>query len=198
MSGMRIVARELAETLLLSLVIFMALQFSVQNFTVEGDSMDPTLEGGRYVLVNKLAYISLPGELRSYIPFMDGSDRSDIIPFQTPQRGEVIIFRYPNDPTRDFVKRVMGLPGDVLEIRDGRLLVNGEYMAEPYVTKPDRSDMSPVLVPERSYFVLGDNRGLSNDSRDWGPVPYENLVGKAWFTYWPFDRLASVGGLGIK
>ena len=195
---MRIVARELAETLLLSLVIFMALQFSVQNFTVEGDSMDPTLEGGRYVLVNKLAYISLPGEFRSYIPFMDGSDRSDIIPFQSPQRGEVVIFRYPNDPRRDFVKRVVGLPGDVLEIRDGRLLVNGEYMAEPYVTKPDRSDMSPVLVPERSYFVLGDNRGLSNDSRDWGTVPYENLVGKAWFTYWPFDRLASVGGLGIK
>ena len=195
---MRILIRELSETLLLSLMIFIGLQFSVQNFTVEGSSMSPTLEEGRYVLVNKLAYLRLPGEFRSYIPFMDGSDGSDIVPFHKPEHGEVIIFRFPNDPSRDFVKRVIGVPGDILEIKDGRLYINGEYRAEPYMTRPDRSDMSPVLVPEWSYFVMGDNRGLSNDSRDWGPVPHGNLVGRAWFTYWPFDGLSSFTDWGIE
>lgn len=198
MHGVRVLIRELSETLLLSLVIFIALQFSVQNFTVEGDSMSPTLEEGRYVLVNKLSYLRLPGELREFIPFMDGSDSSDILPFDTPERGEVVIFRFPNDPTRDFVKRVIGVPGDVVEFRDGRLYLNGEFREEPYVVRPDRSDMEKVLVPERSYFVLGDNRGLSNDSRDWGPVPHENLVGKAWFAYWPFDGLSGFAEMGIE
>ena len=191
MHSLRILIRELSETLLLSLLIFIALQFSVQNFTVEGDSMSPTLEEGRYVLVNKLSYLSLPGELRAFIPLMDGSDESDILPFGAPKRGEVVIFRFPNDPTRDFVKRVVGVPGDVVEFSDGRLYLNGEFREEPYVRRPDNANMSPVLVPERSYFVLGDNRRLSNDSRDWGPVPHENLVGKAWFAYWPFDGLSS-------
>ena len=193
---MKATLRELAETLLLSSLIFIGLQFSVQNFSVEGDSMDPTLEQGRYVLVNKLAYLRLPGELRGFVPLMDGDDSSDIIPFDAPKYGEVVIFRFPNDPSRDFVKRVVGLPGDIVELREGRLYVNGEHRPEPYVANPDRESMAPVVVPERSYFVLGDNRRLSNDSRDWGPVPEDNLVGKAWFTYWPFDRFTVIPGWG--
>ena len=184
---MRALIRELIETVILALLIFVGLQFSVQNFRVEGSSMEPTLEGGQYLLVNKLVYLRLdPRGLSGLIPFYD-NDREEVFPFHGPRHGEVIIFRFPNDPSRDFVKRVIGIEGDVLEVRQGQVLVNGTKVDEPYITRKDQRNMEPITVPPESYFVMGDNRLLSNDSRQGGPVPAGNVVGRAWVRYWPLD-----------
>lgn len=190
---MRALIRELIETVILALLIFLGLQFSIQNFRVEGSSMQPTLEEGQYVLVNKLVYLRLaPQGLSSLLPFVN-SDREEVIfPFSAPSLGDVIIFHFPRDPSRDFVKRVIGVPGDVVEIKQGRVFLNGEEIDEPYVTHPDRGSMAPRSIPENSFFVLGDNRRASNDSRDWGTVPAENIIGKAWVSYWPLDRLTTL------
>ncbi len=186
----RNVVRELIETVILALLIFLGLQFSVQNFRVEGSSMEPTLVEGQYLLVNKIVYLRFdPRDLQNFLPFI-GSERTDTVyPFHGPSRGEVIIFHYPLNPSRDFVKRVIGLPGDIVEIDRGVVSVNGVELDEPYVTHPDRRSMSEFVVPENSYFVLGDNRRASNDSRDWGEVPVENIIGRAWVNYWPIDQL---------
>ena len=187
---MRGLIREFIETALLALLIFVGLQFSVQNFIVEGSSMEPTLEEGQHLLVNKLVYFRLdPQSLRSFLPLI-GADREDsLFPFHPPRRGEVIIFRFPKDPTRDFVKRVIGVPGDFIEIRKGQVFVNDEKLDEPYVARPDRRTMSRLQVPGDFYFVMGDNRRSSNDSRDWGPVAARHMVGRAWVSYWPTDHL---------
>ncbi|MCI0439973.1 MAG: signal peptidase I, partial [Chloroflexi bacterium] len=168
----RNVVRELIETVILALLIFLGLQFSVQNFRVEGSSMEPTLVEGQYLLVNKIVYLRFdPRDLQNFLPFIDSERTDTVYPFHGPSRGEVIIFHYPLNPSRDFVKRVIGLPGDIVEIDRGVVSVNGVELDEPYVTHPDRRSMSEFVVPENSYFVLGDNRRASNDSRDWGEVP---------------------------
>lgn len=190
---MRALIRELIETVILALLIFLGLQFSIQNFRVEGSSMQPTLEEGQYVLVNKLVYLRLaPQGLSSLLPFVNSEREEVIFPFSAPSLGDVIIFHFPRDPSRDFVKRVIGVPGDVVEIKQGRVFLNGEEIDEPYVTHPDRGSMAPRSIPENSFFVLGDNRRASNDSRDWGTVPAENIIGKAWVSYWPLDRLTTL------
>ena len=186
---MRAIIRELFETVILALLIFLALQFSVQNFRVEGPSMRPTLEEGEYVLVNKLVYMRFrPQDVASLLPFVESDDSRDRYPIHPPRRGEVIIFEFPRDPTRDFVKRVVGVPGDLVEIENGVTFINGEELSEPYITQTDRRDMDPVEVEEGTYFVLGDNRRASNDSRDWGTVPAGNIIGRAWVSFGPLDR----------
>ena len=186
---LRALIRELIETAILALLIFLGLQFSVQNFRVEGSSMEPTLHQGQYLLVNKLVYFNLaPHDIRRLVPFVDVDRDESLFAFRPPRRGEVIIFHFPRDRSRDFVKRVIGLPGDVVEMRSGTVYVDGERMEEPYITHPSNASLSPVKVPADSYFVLGDNRRASNDSRDWGPVPAEDIVGRAWVSYWPFGQ----------
>ena len=185
----RILISELFKSIILALLVYMALQASIRNYTVLGSSMQPTLEEGEYVLVNKLVYLRLrPQQLAALLPFVEFEDDETIFPFHPPQPGEVIIFRFPQDESRDFVKRVVAVPGDTLEIRQGKLYVNGEAPDEPYVTHPDNSNTGPLIVPEGSYFVLGDNRRASNDSREWGPVPMENVIGRAWISFWPLER----------
>ena len=186
---MRALIRELIETAILALLIFLALQSSVQNFRVEGSSMEPTLSTGQYLLVNKIVYFNLsPGDLKSLLPFTDVDRSEPLFAFHPPRRGEVIIFHFPRDITRDFVKRVIGVPGDEVEIRRGAVYVNGVELDEPYITHPSEASMPRLIVEPDSYFVLGDNRRASNDSRDWGAVPAENVVGRAWVSYWPLDR----------
>lgn len=190
---MRSLIRELIETVILALLIFLALQFSVQNFRVEGSSMQPTLEEGQYLLVNKIVYFHLsPSGLRAL--FASDSDRQDqsVFPIRDPKRGDVIIFHFPLDVSRDFVKRVIGLPGDTVSIRQGQVFVNELKLEEPYVTRPDKSNMSPEKVGPNEYFVLGDNRRASNDSRDWGTVPTDNIIGRAWVSYWPLSQMHSL------
>ena len=181
---------ESLETILLALAVFLVLQASVQNFRVEGISMDPTLAHGQYLLVNKLVYEPVPFQS---VEASDGQGsvgvQSWIYPFHAPQHGDVIVFHEPDDPTRDFVKRVIGVPGDTVEMRSGVVYVNGALVPEPYLVKRDASNLAPVMVPAGHYYVLGDNRPVSYDSRELGPIPQENIVGKAWFSYWPLAKL---------
>ena len=187
---MRALVRELIETAILALLIFLALQFSVQNFRVEGSSMEPTLEDGQYLIANKLVYWRFsPRDVAKLIPFIDVERTEPLYTFHPPRRGEVIIFRFPGDQSRDFVKRVIGVPGEKVEIRQGRVFIDDLELDEPYVIRPGRGSMAPVVVPPGSLFVLGDNRRASHDSRDWGPVPTDNIIGRGWLSYWPANRM---------
>lgn len=155
---------DIAETLLLVALLWVSINAASERIRVDGFSMEPTLHSGEFVVVNKLAY-----------------------KFGEPALGDVIVFRYPRNPDKEYIKRVIGTPGDTVTISNGRVYVNGELIEEPYIAAPPR-DQNEWKVPENSLFVLGDNRGNSSDSRAWGPVPMEYVIGKATFVYWPPDR----------
>ena len=164
--------REVLQTVLLALLIFMALQVSVQNFRVEGSSMKPTLQNGQYLLVNKFIYYRLDkARLARWLPFLNAGDGEALYPFHPPDRGEVVVFHFPRDPSRDFVKRVIAVPGDTVEIRQGRVYVNDAVVDEPYVSDRSRSILPRRALGEGEYFVLGDNRPFSNDSPRLGDSP---------------------------
>ena len=185
MSG---VAREFLEAVLLALIVFLVIQTSVQNFRVEGSSMHPTLEGGQFLLVNKVVYFKIDQErLSRIIPFWGVNDTQESFAVHAPERGEVIVFRFPKDETRDFVKRVIGIPGDRISIKEGTVSVNGTALSEPYITVHDTSNMSERKMGRKEYFVLGDNRSGSIDSRKGWNVPEENILGKVWIVYWPLS-----------
>ncbi len=153
---------DILETVLLSLLLYFGINAVSARIRVESISMLPTLEAGNYVIVNKLAY-----------------------KFGSPSRGDIIIFRYPPDPQREpYIKRVIGLPGDVVEVSGGMVYVNNQPLNEPYISAPP-DYTGTWTVPEGSLFVLGDNRNRSSDSHSWGMVPLENVIGKAWIVYWP-------------
>ncbi len=184
--------REVAETVILAVLIFLFVRAVVQNFQVEGQSMQPTLQNGWYLLVNKAIYFEINLDtVHKFLPFVDPGDDPTRYIFRGPQRGDVIVFRDPNvadgAPERDFIKRVIGEPGDVVEIRDQTVFVNGRPLDEPYILEKPSYTCPPRLVPPGHYFVLGDNRNASSDSSSWGPVPKENIIGMAWLSYWPFD-----------
>ena len=184
------VVRELLEAFILALIVFLVIQTSVRNFKVEGSSMHPTLENGEYLLVNKLVYFPIDTHrLSRVIPFWSVDQSADRFAARAPERGEVIVFRFPGDEDKDFVKRVIGLPGEQVEIRQGEVYIDGGLLEEPYLTRKDGFNMDPMLLGGKEYFVLGDNRRSSHDSRTWGPVPEKNVLGKVWFVYWPFSEL---------
>ena len=183
-------AREIFEAIVLALIVFIAIQVTVRNFKVDGSSMHPTLDSGQYLLVNKLVYFQADMQrLSRIIPFWKVDRASKQFAIHPPKRGEVIVFRFPRDPSKDFVKRVIGLPGERVELRQGIVYINGATLEEPYLTLPDNSTRPAILLGEKQYYVLGDNRNSSNDSRNWGPVPEEHLIGKAWLVYWPFSEI---------
>jgi signal peptidase I len=160
--NVRRVLLDLLETIVISLVLFLGINTVSERIRVESISMQPNLYAGDFVIVNKLAYKL--GE---------------------PQRGDIIVFRYPPDPDQTpYIKRIIGLPGDQIHIADGEVFINGKLFAEPFlqVSTNRGGDWS---VPENSLFVLGDNRNNSSDSRAWGMVPLENIIGKAVVIYWP-------------
>jgi len=183
-----VTVRELAETLLLAVLIFLAVRASMQNFRVEGQSMQPSLENGEYLIVNKLTYSQIDLSIFDWIPFFDSGANPVHHLWATPHRGDVIVFRAPTSPDRDFIKRIIGVPGDVVEVDSGtgKVKVNGAPLDEPYIMGKTtcQSACGPWRVPERSYFVLGDNRQNSSDSRQGWFVPEENIIGKALITYW--------------
>ncbi len=156
------VIRELAETLILTLVVFLFIRFALPNFRIEGFSMEPNFHDGQYLFVNKLEYMLHP-----------------------PQRGDVIVFLPPSSTTRDFIKRVIALPGERVEIVDGVVLINGIKLDEPYPTNFGTYSYGPAVVGPDEYFVLGDNRNNSSDSHTWGTLPDKKIIGKAWISYWP-------------
>jgi signal peptidase I len=171
--------RENIEAILVAIVIALFIRtFVVQAFKIPSGSMKQTLQIGDHILVNKFIY-------GLKIPYL----RKNVIPIKKPRRGDIVVFKYPIDPNKDFIKRVIGLPGDVIEIRDKKLYVNhkrvnhafGVYTDSrifPAHTRP-RDNFGPITVPEHSLFVMGDNRDESFDSRFWGFVDYKALNGKA-------------------
>ena len=184
------VGREIIEAVLLAVVVFMLLQFTVRNFKVEGSSMDPTLESGQFLLVNRLMYQRIDmGRLSRIVPFWQADENSVRYAIHPPLRGEVIVFEFPDviesNPRRDFVKRVIGLPGETVEMKDGVAYIDGVILEEPYLTSKDSSNKGSIELGNGEYYVMGDNRSHSNDSRAWGAVPEENLRGKVWMVYWP-------------
>ena len=199
--NLRAIVRELIETAILTLLIFLALRFSVQNYRVEGPSMEPALVGSQHLLVNRLVYLTIDSaDLPDFLPFVDDETERHMFPFHPPRRGEIVVFRFPGE-TRDFVKRIIGVPGDTVQISNGQIFLNGQALEEPYLTHRDGRDMDAITVSEGSYFVMGDNRQRSDDSRprgvgpssSWRPVPAENVIGRAWFRYWPLDEWDFLG-----
>ncbi|NLG74312.1 MAG: signal peptidase I [Chloroflexi bacterium] len=153
---------DVVETLVLSVLLFAGINAVSARIRVDGFSMEPTLKSGEFVIVNKLAYKL--GE---------------------PQIGDVIVFHYPRDPQQEYIKRVIGRPGDQVQILGGKVYVNGEELDEPYVAAPAAYPDQETVVPEGALFVLGDNRNNSSDSHNWGTVPLEYVIGKAVLIYWP-------------
>jgi len=185
--------REVVETLLLALLIFLAVRALVQNFRVEGASMEPGLHNGQYILVNKFIYTRVNLEfLQELFPFLDLGDNTVHHLFRAPRRGDIIVFHYPRDPSRIFIKRIIGVPGDTVEARRGIVYVNGHPLDEPYVLNRGGLNLPPTSIPPGHYFVLGDNRRASSDSRQGWLVPEENIIGLAWFSYWPLKELGLV------
>lgn len=158
-------AREIVETLALTLIIFVVIHFTIQNYQVDGTSMVSTLQNNEYVLVNKQAYL-----------------------FSPPSRGDVIVFAWPVDTTKDLIKRVIGLPGDTIITTNSTVEVDGVVLNEPYVKVPFNQEGRQWVVPAGFYFVMGDNRQFSDDSRDWGFVPKSYIIGKAVMVYWPVNQ----------
>ena len=155
-----LLVREIAETLLLTLFIFWIVNAATGRFRIEGHSMLPTLQEGEYVIINKLSYY-----------------------LEDPDRGDIIVLHFPNDRSRDFIKRVVGVPGDHVEVSNGVVKVNRIALDDPYITA-NPSYTGSWDVPEEHYFVLGDNRNNSSDSHNWSFLPREDIVGKAWVIYW--------------
>ena len=162
--------RDLSLSVLIAIVVIL---FLYQPVKVEGTSMMPSLQNDERIFINKFVY-------RFGI--------SDI------GRGDTVVFLYPGDPTKSYIKRVIGVPGDTVEIQDGTVVVNGQPLSEPYVAEDyrDRIPMARKIVPPDQYFVLGDHRSSSNDSRSWGWVPRQYIYGKAVFVYWPLENLGAV------
>lgn len=185
-------AREVLETAIFALIMFLGVRLIVQNFRVEGLSMDPTYETGQYVLVNKALFSRLNLDaISDWVPVWDSDDRARYL-FRRPHRGDVVVFHPPiaNSNDRDFIKRVIGEPGDRVEIRDGRVFVNGRLVDETYLPPVQTTcfgQYCEVTLGADEYYVLGDNRPNSSDSRYWGPVSGDKIVGRAWLIYLPFS-----------
>jgi signal peptidase I len=161
-------AANLAWQLALLVLLIFAIM-GVRPGQVSGLSMEPRIDSDEDVLINALAYR-----------------------LGAPRRGDVVAFRHERSAPSVYLKRLVGLPGDRLEIKRGVVIVNGSILPEPYVRYADRRSTPPLVVPPGSYFVLGDNRANSDDSRSWGFVPAADLIGRAVFAVWPFDRLGPI------
>lgn len=178
--------RELVEAALIGLAVFAAIQFAIVNFKVEGSSMHPTLLPGYYLMVGKLEYFRLDtGRLAALIPFWQPAQTERIYLVGRPERGDMIVFDYPQDTQRQFVKRIIGEPGDTVSIANGIVSINGVPLDEPWLQGPGFGDLTPVRLRDSEYFVLGDNRAGSRDSRHWGPLESDYIIGRVWAIYWP-------------
>lgn len=168
--------RELLETLVLTVAIFLVVKVAVQNFRVDGESMLPNLQNGEYILVNKFDYL-----------------------IGAPQRGDIVVFRAvpAGEPNKDFIKRVVGLPGETVAVRNNVVYINGKALHETYHHLPSNYTFGPQKVPAGDYFVLGDHRGNSDDSHMWTThwLPRSDIIGKAWVSYWPPSQAHLYAGL---
>jgi signal peptidase I len=180
--------REYIEAILLAIVIaFFIRTFVIQAYKIPSGSMKPTLLIGDHILVSKFNY-------GIKLPFI----RSTLIPIGAPKRGDILVFIYPEDRSKDFIKRLIGVPGDTIEIRDKKIILNGQPISDTHGVHSDsliipgavqpRDNLGPVRVPEGSLFVMGDNRDESYDSRFWGFVDMKDVLGKALIIYWSWNH----------
>lgn len=162
----------LKDILLAVVIAFLMVVFLYQPVKVEGTSMQPELLDQERIFVNKFVYH-----------------------FEEIHRGDIVVFWYPKDPSKSFIKRVVGVPGDLVAIRDGHVYINGELLQERYVPRgyQDFDSYPPTRVKDGHYYVLGDHRNASNDSRSWGLVPRRFIYGKAVFRYWPVEKVGFLG-----
>lgn len=165
---------QIVASVALALLLFFGVQTIIESRVVEGSSMEVSLHDGQRLIVVKAAYW-----------------------FGEPQRGDVVIFTHPLDTERTLVKRVIGLPGEQIEIKDYIVYIDGSPLQEPYI-KGITSSMSITEVPEGFYFVMGDNRQASSDSRSWGLLPEGNIIGRAWLLYWPLDDWQLIDGYSYE
>jgi signal peptidase I len=152
---------DVIETLVLSVILFLGINAISARIRVDGSSMEPSLQSGEFVIVNRLAY-----------------------KLGDPEYGDVVVFHFPGDPGQEYIKRIIGLPGDSVRILDGTVYVNEQALQEPYIAANPRYQGN-WDIPPNHLFVLGDNRNNSSDSHNWGAVPMENVIGEAFFVYWP-------------
>jgi signal peptidase I len=182
------VVREYAEAAIIAVILALLIRtFVVQAFKIPSGSMEPTLLVGDHILVNKFIY-------GVKIPFI----RNTLIPISKPQRDDVIVFIYPHDTSKDYIKRVIGLPGDHIEIFDRKININGTLYEDKHGVYSEVRNGSPpimakkryrpIIVPENHLFVMGDNRDHSSDSRVWGFVPLKSVKGKAFIIYWSWPH----------
>jgi len=180
--------REYFEAILIAIILALLIRtFIVQAFKIPSGSMKPTLLVGDHILVNKFIY-------GVKFPFV----KTTLIPITDPERGDIVVFKFPEDPKKDFIKRVIGIPGDIVEIRNKKVYLNHKPMEDNYGTYLDphvipgsarpRDNFGPVTVPAQSIFVMGDNRDHSYDSRFWGFVDLSMLKGKAFIIYWSWNK----------
>jgi len=162
---MKAFLREILVTLILAIVVFFALQATVQSFIVVGSSMEPGLYAGQRLLIIKVAYA-----------------------FGEPERGDIIVFHPPDNRQVDYIKRTIALPGDTIEVKEEAIYVNGSQLNEPYIKDHPKYTIQEQKIPGNEYFVLGDNRNNSNDSHNGWTVPRQNIIGKAWLSIWPPDE----------
>lgn len=179
--------RENVEAILIAVIIALFIRtFVVQAFKIPSGSMKPTLQVGDHILVNKFIY-------GVKIPYLS----TVVLPVKDPQRGDIVVFKFPVDPRKDFIKRVIALPGDVVEIRDKTIFINSRQVNHDFGVFSDprtiagnlkpRDNLGPITVPKDALFVMGDNRDESFDSRFWGFVPIRDVSGKAFIIYWSWD-----------
>jgi signal peptidase I len=154
--------RDLIETMVLVAIAFLVVNALIGRFRIEQVSMQPNLHEGEYVIVDKVSYA-----------------------FRQPERGEIIVLKNAHPGQPDLIKRVIGLPGETIEVRGGQAYINGQPLTEPYIAQPMASDSPPTQLQDGQYFVMGDNRNNSEDSRRFGARPAGDIVGRAWIIYWP-------------
>jgi signal peptidase I len=183
------IIREYGEALFFALILAVVIRtFIVQAYKIPSESMVETLLVGDHLLASKFAYGTKVPFTNSYL--YKGDD---------PERGDIVIFEYPNDPTVDYIKRIVGVPGDVIEVRNKQLYRNGQIVKESYTrfisknsSEPVRDNFGPVTVPPGQYFVMGDNRDNSMDSRYWGFVQRSAIRAKAWRIYWSWEGVGNI------
>ncbi|HEX4206958.1 MAG TPA: signal peptidase I [Ktedonobacteraceae bacterium] len=162
----RFMLRQIIETITLTLLMILVVRIAVQNFHIQGPSMEPTLHDQEFIIVDKASYL-----------------------LSAPTRGDIIVFEYPLDTRQNYVKRIVAVPGDIISVVNQKVTVNGVTLHENYVNKNDPYNPFPSftnrIVGPDDYFVMGDNRGDSSDSRQWGFVPRQDIIGRVAFVYWP-------------
>ena len=174
---MKTALRDLLQTVVIAVLVYVGLQLSVQSYVVEGSSMEPNVHQAERLMVSKVAYL------------VDQPQRGDIVvvyPYSTPAWLDRVFSLYGDTGgIKPWIKRIIGLPGDTVEVRNGKVYINGQPLTEKYLPETIRGSFPATKVPPGYYFVMGDNRNNSVDSRVAGPLPKSNVVGKAWFIYWP-------------